>query len=435
MSNKVSHRSAKKVGSTSRAKGRGMQRQSLLPNAIGRIENTKLNQPIRVHKREFIGNVGGSTTAADGSPLFKVVSNTNGLITSVASLAGNLGLTASFPWISDVAKFFEKYVFHNLSFEYLPSTGSSTQGTVALCPTYKPDETLGTMDKASLLNRPDSTRCAAWQACKVKMDKKKMNNVVKEHFVRTGDVPDKKLTDPYRMDFLLERAAGNDDTPVGELWVEYDATLDTPKGRQSYASGDVVDNYDVQIVGPVTSTTRKVNLLSDQFDLLGGSVDYTGDYVGMRIVPKTAGAYLISGYMYDNGGSGNVDSAFFVNSGHCEGGMQFVINSANTMVSFSGCVIFEFDDGTPADARPCFAWYVGAAQPTPYEFSVVMIATPVGIEMAKTLELNWAPITPTKLLKKCDYLLKKRSQGLPLEIKMLKERNAQRKEVCAETLH
>lgn len=209
-----------------------------ISGAYGVRTGTNLQKGIRLKKREFITNVGHNALGAKGAKLFKTIRSTsNGFLTSLAELGANVGLTKSFPWLSNVAQFFDKFVFHTCKFEYVPSTGSTSTGTVALCPTYKADESTEGATKADLLDRAGSSRSATWQSNSCSLDPKKANAALKSHFVRTGEVPDKKVCDPARLDVLVETPAADADQDVGELWVDYDVSLEVPKGMTDNRGG------------------------------------------------------------------------------------------------------------------------------------------------------------------------------------------------------
>lgn len=209
-----------------------------MPTAYGVRTGTNLQKGIRLKKREFITNVGHNALGAKGHKLFRTIrSSSNGVLTSLAELGANVGLTKSFPWLSNVAQFFDKFILHQCKFEYVPSTGSTTQGTVALCPTYKSDESTEGVTKADLLDRAGSSRSATWQSNSCSLDPKKCTAALKSHFVRTGEVADKKVTDPARIDVLVETPASDDGSDVGELWVDYDVSLEVPKGKTDERSG------------------------------------------------------------------------------------------------------------------------------------------------------------------------------------------------------
>lgn len=208
--------------------------------AYGVRTGTDLQKGIRLKRREFIMNVGHNAVGARGAAMFRPIrSSSNGVLTSIAEIAVNVGLGKFFPWLSNVAQFFDKFILHQCRFEYVPSTGSTTQGTVALCPTYKSDESTVGATKVDLLDRAGSSRSACWQSNSCKLDAAKLTAAYASHYVRTGEVTDRKLFDPARLDMLLETPASGDgvNDDVGELWVEYDVGLEVPKGMTDNRTG------------------------------------------------------------------------------------------------------------------------------------------------------------------------------------------------------
>lgn len=230
------------------------------PAAFGTQKRTSLSQDVRFKRREFVANVGHAAVSSDGKRLFRPIRSDNGLLTSLAELGGNVGLTTSFPWLSQVAKFFDKFCFHTLNFDYTPSSSSATAGTVALCPTYKSDEESLNPTKGELLDRAGSSRSSPWMNQRCSIDPKKANSTTRNHFVRTGNTTDKKLTDPYRLDVMVETPVGeNSETPLGELWVDYDVSLTNPKGNSS-SSMNAFNYRSTVSEGVITSETKIGNV-------------------------------------------------------------------------------------------------------------------------------------------------------------------------------
>lgn len=171
----------------------------------------------------------------DGRKLWKTIplrqGHSNGPLTFLAEIAGNIGLTASFPWVSGLAKNFERYVVHMMNYQYEPSCPSTTAGTLAMCPVYNAGEDINITGKQDVLDRKDTVRTNVWSPATCKLDPKMLNGNSKEHFIRTGPTPtgqDVKTFDKYKMNALVETDATNADATLGELWVDYDIELVNP---------------------------------------------------------------------------------------------------------------------------------------------------------------------------------------------------------------
>lgn len=243
-----------------------------LPRAFGMNTKPHQNPNMRLKRREFLFNVGAGATDKLGNKLFRQIpSGSNGLLTSVVSIAGNVGLTSAFPWLSNVARFFEKFIFHVCTFEYVPSTGSTTSGTVSMCPTYNPGESSEGATKVDYLDRAGATRSAAWQENKCSIDPKKCNSSIKSHLVRTGEAKEIELTDPFRVDVVTEVPVTDSETNLGEIWADYEVELMVPKGSQdgetissifthtwdNCASGTVATYSTANIMAPICDDVRR----------------------------------------------------------------------------------------------------------------------------------------------------------------------------------
>lgn len=202
------------------------------PSARGMVIHSQKAPGMRVRKREFIGDVGANATRRDGTKLWKVLHpDKDGPLTFLAEIAGNIGLTSSFPWISTVARNFERFVVHTMDFKYEPSCPSTTPGTLAIAPTYNAGDVSTITTKQDVLDRKDTVRTNLWNRCNCKLDPKMLNGISKEHFIRSGPVPtgqDIKTYDPFKVTTLVEGAGLNTADVVGELWVDYEVELINP---------------------------------------------------------------------------------------------------------------------------------------------------------------------------------------------------------------
>jgi len=219
----------------------GGKRTVKAPVSQSQVVGSNAQRSTRIKRREFLGNVSVTGEGYKGRGLnFKVTSKSNGILTAVAQIAGNLGLTSSFPWISDVASAFEQFVVHNMKFDYVPACPTSTKGSVVIAPNYNSGDTSVPQSKTDLLDRVDTVRSPAWGQCSCKLDPKRLQSTTKEHFIRKSAVPkgqDVKTYDPFKLDVMFEADAVDAEQGLGELWADYDVTLHTPKAQRSDVSG------------------------------------------------------------------------------------------------------------------------------------------------------------------------------------------------------
>lgn len=208
-------------------------KQISAPSAMGRVLNVTGANDFRVKKREYITDLINSSTDKPGLT-FRRVSNGNGLISTIASLAVNAGLAGVFPWLSSAAQCFEQFVFHTLKFEYVPSCSTSTPGSVAIAPSYDANRPLPVeaFEKSDYLDRVGTVRTPVWSGASCSLPQAKLNSAYKSHYIRSGtsDVSDLARTDAAVVDIVIDKSITDGDN-IGELWVEYDVSLKIPKGN------------------------------------------------------------------------------------------------------------------------------------------------------------------------------------------------------------
>ena len=145
----------------------------------------------------------------------------------------NPGLSASFPWLSQLAQYFEEYQFIQLLYtvESMVTEGNTNaQGTVMLCTQYNPTNAPFT-SKQVMENYEHSQSFKTTQHAVhgVECDQNKKAGSVAE-YIRTGPVPTGQ--DPKTFDLGLFQVATQGAYPnlnIGELWVTYTVRLSKAK--------------------------------------------------------------------------------------------------------------------------------------------------------------------------------------------------------------
>lgn len=190
-----------------------------------------MGKDLHVRKREFICDVNPAATDRAGNPIFKTVSCKNGLLTSIANLGTSIGITQTFPWLSNVAQFFDKFFVHELNFDYVPTTGTNTEAEIALCPSYDAAAPLVGETKQDFLDADGTVRGPAYRNLTCKLDKSKMHEYTKSHYIANKKTvgPEARQNEPARLNVIASVPETNAETNLGELWVDYDVTLSTPK--------------------------------------------------------------------------------------------------------------------------------------------------------------------------------------------------------------
>jgi hypothetical protein len=148
----------------------------------------------------------------------------------------NPGDGQTFPWLSSIARRYEKYVFMKIKFGYVPQVSTFANGRVLLTPVYDPAEDLPT-DLRYLFNSADTKASVVWEHCDLILPTRKIN---KELYVRElaelahVDVRELRTTDLGYLAVSLSDAStvtNGAQTPIafGDLFVEYEVELRSPR--------------------------------------------------------------------------------------------------------------------------------------------------------------------------------------------------------------
>lgn len=238
------------------------------------MQSTKKNNGARKQKNVGKGSSSATTTGkmkttTVEAPITRGAKNTTGhprglsssegfrvrhteLVTSVTAGASNganlISLriqptdTSMFPWLSQIADRFEKYVVHSLSFEYSSVSPSTERGVIVLAIDYDPDDEgptgLGNDTRMELLSHEGAYQGPIWTCATMSASQKQLATV-KERFVRNWS-GEPILFEPRTADvgrlfvgvFGCAPAAPNSDQSnrwIGDLRVSYDITLMLPQ--------------------------------------------------------------------------------------------------------------------------------------------------------------------------------------------------------------
>lgn len=207
---------------------------------------------IRTRHREFIGNVTGTTEF------------------TVSSYSINPGLATFAPWMSDVAKGFSKWTPKGIVFEYRPTSGfvsggDTALGTVLMATQYNLNDA-PFADKQTMESYMFSTSIPPYQGVLHPVECAPGDQVVRNLFVRDGDVPFGSDPKFYDLGTFSIATQGTPNNVIGEVWVSYDVELTVPRladlaesnGTQHLeATADPVPNSALanfaSVAGPVMS--------------------------------------------------------------------------------------------------------------------------------------------------------------------------------------
>lgn len=157
----------------------------------------------RFRKSEFLVGVTTNTTFTN----------------AIARLEVNPGLSATFPWLSQIAQQWEEYRFHNIEFEYVTRAATSQAGNILIAPDYDCSDPTPTTELI-LSSYEDAVEDALWKDITCRLNNKSMFPNGERKFVRSGPVVGSlKLYDVAQLFYAPIASSAID---VGRLWVHYD---------------------------------------------------------------------------------------------------------------------------------------------------------------------------------------------------------------------
>lgn len=244
---------------------------------------------ITIENKEFIQDINSPALTTTFATLF--------------SSAVNPGLQQCFPWLSQIAQFYDEYEFEQLVFEFrsLVTEGNSTAGgSVIMAAQYNVLNSLfiskQTMENYDYAVSGKVTEC---QTLGVECHPDKRN--FEQLFVRTGSVPTNADQKTYDHALFQLSVAGSPAGVVGlgELWVHYRLKLKKTK---------LLGGFLASLSGPASNSALffqlKANSLSnDNIALLALVVPATGTtqlYANLTQMQSTT--YAVANQCYDNTG-------------------------------------------------------------------------------------------------------------------------------------
>jgi len=172
------------------------------------------NQCLNIKHKEFIGNISGLNNAAFNQSF---------------ALALNPGVAATYPWLSIMAQNWQAYRFRKMRFFYFTRTGSTTVGSVILCPDYDAAD-VAPISEQVIDSYEDAKEDAPWKNIECTLNSTAMHLMGPKKFIRFGALPanqDIKTYDVGNMFiYTVDSAAAGS---WGKLWVEYDVDFFTPQ--------------------------------------------------------------------------------------------------------------------------------------------------------------------------------------------------------------
>lgn len=205
------------------------KRQSKTSSSLKKVNNKITNIERRLSSIANVAYANGSTSKSTNRAMATVrvrnreristVSAVNGNFTA-ASLKINPGLSASFPWLSNIAKMFDKYRFESLTFHFKTFVPTSTAGSVSLA--YDPNtlDPVPTTGEALTHETKWSTN-SAWKSFSINIDCKRVDFL----YTRTGQPDGTVDLKTYDLGQLILATEGVPALSLGYVEVDYDILL------------------------------------------------------------------------------------------------------------------------------------------------------------------------------------------------------------------
>lgn len=214
------------------------------------------NQTVVVRHKEYLGEIRGSTGFS---------------VQQVYSL--NPGVGYSFPWLSNIAAQFSEYKFKGVVFHYIPTSGTTVNGTnpaigsVMMQTTYRATDVAPT-SKIEMLNEYWACEAAPNESFCHPIECSPKENPFAIQYVRTGSLPATETPLLYDLGTTFiatsgQPASGN---VIGDLWVTYEVELRKPVvssnvstlSESFYASTNSYTPTNVNWFGTTASTSGQL---------------------------------------------------------------------------------------------------------------------------------------------------------------------------------
>jgi hypothetical protein len=136
------------------------------------------------------------------------------------------GIASTFPWLSSIANTHQRYRFTKLKFTYVPVASTSERGRVALAFSIDPLD-VDPINSTELFQYPNSKECSVWAEESLEVNLTTRSSTL---FTRVGYVADTDIK-TYDLGKLYVATSLNavGDIPLGQLFVDYEVELHTPK--------------------------------------------------------------------------------------------------------------------------------------------------------------------------------------------------------------
>lgn len=271
-----------------------VQKNSVLRAASSIPSMHKNDQTVTIRHKEFLG-------ALKGSVGFQVQ----------REFILNPGLTATFPWLSDIARSFQEYEIKGMVFHYIPTSGSavsstsSALGSVMIQTSYRSTET-APASKIEMLNEYWSNEVVPFETMAHPIECDPKENPFAVHYVRSGAI---SSGEPLLYDVgktFVATQGMQSEYIIGDLWVTYEIELKKP----------MVSSEVTKYVGRFNSTYTGVssNMFFTTPSIISGNLPITTGVKSFVIPVGYSGVFEILVHIRSNGGLSSTTGVTFAGS-------------------------------------------------------------------------------------------------------------------------
>jgi len=312
-------------------------------------------------------------------------------------LAVNPGLTAVFPWLSQLAALYEGYRFHKLKFTYETDAPTSTGGSMMMAMDYDAADNVPTT-KQELLSMRGAVKAATWENFAFNASPKDMYTMGPRKYVRTTTLSgvDIKTYDVGTF-FQAAGSQAGGSTTYGELFVEYDIELFDPQTNTNNLSAVNVHNQNLLKLATISglsnttdfgynsSTTKWATPFGTGQDSTGGGPQPMGAATGMKNAGATNPAVAGTGACAQNGIFGTVLNIVEAGEYLLEINYNGAFNAGSPNVTITQSANVTVNTG---DAGATEGTWFGTASGSAVRFALYVLVAATGQSSAATMG-NW----------------------------------------------
>lgn len=209
----------------------------------------------------------------------------------VVSVPINPGLSASFPWLSNIANNYEFYQFKELVVEYRPFVGTTNNGAIMMAVDFDAADP-SPINKQRMMSYLSSVQGAIYSPFTLRLNPSDLAKFGTQKFTRPSDVPAGKDIKTYDVGNILIACQTGGGGLCGSIYFRYSVSLMTPHSPQEFPW----ENSAV-ITGPGTKATP----FSGGVVTGGDTTDPIVEKIDGTDLQFKAGEYIVNAYF---GGTG-----------------------------------------------------------------------------------------------------------------------------------